>query len=149
LLAIALIFHRPIIFGVGRSVANRYAAKANLKIECSLGGTILTGLVVRNLHVVPIGPTVVESIDVDYIIGMMRQDWGFYYTFTTNLKRVPDYLDQFSSLGEEGRRVIRRRIDGLHAAIESAPKTFGWKMRSKIGTRSRWYQDVSEKSQQY
>jgi hypothetical protein len=67
LLAIVLIFHRPIIFGVGRSVANRYAARANLKIDCSLGGTIFTGLVVRNLRVVPIGPAIVESIDVDYI----------------------------------------------------------------------------------
>jgi hypothetical protein len=90
-----------------------------------------------------------KSIDTFYIVDIMRQDWGFYYTFTTNLKRVPDYLDQFSSLGDEGRRVIRGRIDGLLAAIESAPKTFGWKMRSKIGTRSRWYQEVSEKSQQY
>jgi hypothetical protein len=90
-----------------------------------------------------------KSIDTDYIVDTMRQDWGFYHTFTTNLKRVPDYLDEFSSLGEEGRRVIRGRIDGLLAAIESAPKTFGWKMRSKIGTRSRWYQEVSEKSQQY
>ncbi|MEY2490215.1 MAG: translocation and assembly module TamB, partial [Verrucomicrobiota bacterium] len=36
-------------------------------MDCSLGGTIFTGLVIRNLHVVPIGPTVVESIDVDYI----------------------------------------------------------------------------------
>lgn len=67
LFAIALIFHRQIIFGVGRSVANRYAAKENLKIDCALGGTIFTGLVVKNLHVVPIGPSVVESIDVDYI----------------------------------------------------------------------------------
>jgi hypothetical protein len=74
---------------------------------------------------------------------------GLYYTFTTSLKRVPDYLDQFTVLGEEGRRVIRGRIDGLHAAIEAAPRTLGWKMRSKIGTRSRWYQEVSEKSQQY
>ena len=67
LLAVVLIFHRPIIFGVGRSVANRYAARENMKIDCSLGGTIFTSLVVRNLHVVPIGPAVVESIDVDYI----------------------------------------------------------------------------------
>ena len=50
---------------------------------------------------------------------------------------------------KEGRRIIRGRIDGLLAAIEAAPKTFGWKMRAKIGTRSRWYQEVSEKSEQY
>ena len=90
-----------------------------------------------------------KSIDTDYIVDIMRQDWGFYYTFTTNLKRVPNYLGEFSSLGEEGRRIIRGRIDGLLAAIEAAPKTFGWKMRAKIGTRSRWYQEVSEKSEQY
>jgi len=90
-----------------------------------------------------------KSIDVDYITDMMRQDWGFYYTFTTNLKRVPDYLKEFPSLGDNGLGVIRGRINGLLQAIETAPKTFGWKMRAKIGTRSRWYQEVSEKSEQY
>jgi hypothetical protein len=54
-----------------------------------------------------------KSIDTNYIVDIMRQDWGFHYTFTTNLKRVPDFLDQFSSLGEEGRRVIRGRIEGV------------------------------------
>ena len=90
-----------------------------------------------------------KSIDVDYIIDMMRQDWGFYYTFTTNLKRVPDYLGEFSSIREDQRGVIEERINALLAAIETAPKTLGWKMRSKVGTRSRWYQEVSEKSEQY
>jgi len=74
LVALLLIFHRPIIFGLGRSVANRYAARENLKIDCSLGGTIFTGLVIRNLHVVPIGPAIVESIDVDYI----RADYSLW-----------------------------------------------------------------------
>ena len=66
-LVIALLFHRPIIFKVGRTVANHYAAKENLKIDCSLEGTIFTGLAVKNLRVVPIGPTIVESIDIDLI----------------------------------------------------------------------------------
>jgi hypothetical protein len=90
-----------------------------------------------------------KAIDVDYIVDIMRQDWGFYYTFTTNLKRVPDHLAEFSSLGEEGRDVIRSRIHALLSTIEAAPKTLGWRMRSKIGTRSRWYQEVSEKSEQF
>ena len=90
-----------------------------------------------------------KSIDVDYIIGMMRQDWGFYYTFTTNLKRVPEHLSEFPSIREDQRGVLHGRIGKLLEAIEAAPKTLGWKMRSKIGTRSRWYQEVSEKSEQY
>jgi hypothetical protein len=90
-----------------------------------------------------------KSIDVDYIIDMMRQDWGFYYTFTTNLKRVPEYLSEFSSIGDDQRSLIQDRINELLGAIETAPKTLGWKMRAKIGTRSRWYQEVSEKARQF
>ena len=49
-----------------------------------------------------------KSIDVDYIIDMMRQDWGFYYTFTTNLKRVPEHFSEFPSIREDQRGVIQR-----------------------------------------
>jgi uncharacterized protein len=63
--------------------------------------------------------------------------------------RAPEHLGEFSSIREEQRGVIHDRITKLLEAIEAAPKTIGWKMRSKIGTRSRWYQEVSEKSEQY
>ena len=54
-----------------------------------------------------------KAIDVDYIVDIMRQDWGFYYTFTTNLKRVPDHLGGVF-LARRGRRgLIRSRIDAL------------------------------------
>jgi len=90
-----------------------------------------------------------KSIETDYLVNIMRQDWGFYYTFTTNLKRVPDHFAEFPSIGEREQGVIRNRIDELLKAIETAPKTLGWKMRAKIGTRRRWYQEVSEKSEQF
>jgi hypothetical protein len=90
-----------------------------------------------------------KAIDTAYIVDMMRQDWGFYYTFTTNLKRVPEFFTEFPSIGPKEHGVIRDRIEALLNAIETAPKTLGWKMRAKIGTRSRWYQEVSDKSEQY
>jgi hypothetical protein len=90
-----------------------------------------------------------KSIDTAYIVDMMRQDWGFYYTFTTNLKRVPDYFTEFPSIGPKEHGVIRDRIEALLSAIETAPKTSGWKMRAKLGTRTRWYQEVSDKSEQF
>ena len=74
LLALVLILHRPILFRVGRAVADRYAAKANLKIDCTLEGTLFTNLIVRNLQVLPIGPAIVESIEVDYI----RADYSLW-----------------------------------------------------------------------
>lgn len=90
-----------------------------------------------------------KAIHTDYIVDLMRQDWGFYYTFTTNLKRVPEFFAEFPSLGETERGIVRARIEELLHAIEQAPKTLGWKMRAKIGTRARWYQEVSEKSAQF
>ena len=67
LVALALIFHRPILFRIGRHYVDHYAAIGNLRVDCTLEGSIFTSLVVRNLHVSPTGPTIVESIDVDYI----------------------------------------------------------------------------------
>jgi hypothetical protein len=90
-----------------------------------------------------------KSIDTSYIVDILRQDWGFYHTFTTNLKRVPEYLGEFPSIRDDQRSLIQTRINELLGAIETAPKTLGWKMRAKIGTRSRWYQEVSEKSRQF
>jgi len=73
-LALVLIFHRPILFRIGFAVANHYAAKENLKIDGTLHGTIFTNLIIRNLRVVPTGPTIVESIDVDYV----RADYSLW-----------------------------------------------------------------------
>lgn len=90
-----------------------------------------------------------KSVDVDYIVEMMRKDWGFYYTFTTNLKQVPDHIAEFPAITEDEGNIIRGRIEALLRRIEDAPKTLGWKMRAKIGTRRIWYQEVSEKSEQF
>jgi hypothetical protein len=42
-------------------------------------------------------------------------------------------------LQEEGKGRIADRIGTLLERIEQEPKSFGWKMRSKIGDRKRWY----------
>ncbi len=36
-------------------------------------------------------------------------------------------------------------LQGLLQRIEDAPKSKRWKRRAKVGTRKRWYQEVSEK----
>ena len=63
-----------------------------------------------------------KSIDVDYVIDMMRHDWGFYYTFTTNLKRVPEHLSEFPSIREDQReraaRPHRELLEGHRGGAE-------------------------------
>ncbi|PYI93436.1 MAG: hypothetical protein DME97_06800 [Verrucomicrobia bacterium] len=79
LLALTLIFHRPILFRIARAYADRYAAKANVRIDCTFEGSIFTNVAIRNLHVSPIGPTIVESIEVDYIrADYSLWDWMWY-----------------------------------------------------------------------
>jgi hypothetical protein len=36
------------------------------------------------------------------------------------------------------------RIDRLYRIIEDYPKTTKWRMRAKIGTKKKWYDDVEE-----
>jgi hypothetical protein len=43
-------------------------------------------------------------------------------------------------LQEDSKQRIADRIRALQERIEQEPKSFGWKMRSKIGDRKRWYQ---------
>src|SRR5712692_4320262 len=76
--ALLLIFHRPVLLTLGRRIARHYASGENLKIDFRVEGSVFTNLTVRNLHVVPIGSTDVESIDVDFahadynLFGLVR-----------------------------------------------------------------------------
>lgn len=90
-----------------------------------------------------------KHIDTRYICDIMARDWGFYYTFTTNLRRVPDYIAEFPAITTEEGEVIRLRVGELLEIIEAAPKSMRWRLRAKIGTRTLWYQEVTEKSAQF
>jgi hypothetical protein len=65
--ALLAIFHRPILLAIGRQVALRYAAREHLKADFRLEGNPFSNLTVRNLHAFAVGPTNIESIDIDYL----------------------------------------------------------------------------------
>jgi len=90
-----------------------------------------------------------ENIDLDYIISILSGDWGFYYTVTTNLRRVADHLPQLTAVNAEQADRISSRIDTLLQSIEEAPKSLKWRIRAKLGTRKRWYQEVADKNAIY
>ena len=83
-----------------------------------------------------------------YIAKLLAADWGFYYTVSMNLERLRRDLPA-GDLSSEQTRIIEERIEGLERVIEDEPKTRGWKMRARIGTRKRWYQEVAEKSETF
>ncbi len=94
-----------------------------------------------------------EAIDASYLAKLLSDDWGFWYTATTNLKKIHRLVSELDKFGpeagvnprkvlEKDREEIVKKIDTILEAIDNAPKSFGWKMRSKIGTKKRWYNPV-------
>jgi len=94
-----------------------------------------------------------ESIDSSYIAKILAQDWGFWYTATTNLKNLRKFIAEIDKLGSEAginperiekkdREQIANRIEAMLERIDKEPKPFGWRMREKIGTKKKWYNPV-------
>ncbi len=87
-----------------------------------------------------------SGINVGYITHIMCEDWGFYYTFTTNLGKIRTFLDQYDWIPHEGENVVENKVKRLLEAIEAKPKSSKWKLRARVGTKKQWYQDVGGES---
>lgn len=85
-----------------------------------------------------------EMVNAKYVASVLAKDWGFYYTVTTNLNRTRDYSKMLQGLSPTDLETIARRIDSLLTRIDKEEKSFGWKMRAKVGTGVKWYQAVDE-----
>jgi hypothetical protein len=94
-----------------------------------------------------------EIIDASYVAKLLSEDWGFWYTATTNLKKIQKFVLEIEKLGaevgidparlkNEELGEITDRIEKLLERIEREPKPFKWKMRAKVGTKQRWYNPV-------
>lgn len=84
-----------------------------------------------------------ETINLEIITKLLAKDWGFYYTVTTNLKKVDEFVTGYS-ISEEDKKVVKERISRLLTAIEKEPKTMAWKIRAKVGPSKKWYRDYIE-----
>jgi hypothetical protein len=84
-----------------------------------------------------------ESIDMSYVIDTLRNDWGFTYTVLENLRKTGEALGRHQVPPEIAERV-RTQIANITEQINAAPKSTRWKLRARVGTRSKWYEDVDE-----
>ena len=91
------------------------------------------------------GPGDEETINTDLIASLCAQDWGLYTTVSMTLEKLHQLLSNGDvELEKELSLVIKRRLDAIQEAMDKAPKSFSWKMRAKVGTRVRWYEEVEE-----
>jgi hypothetical protein len=91
------------------------------------------------LHDHPVEDEDGDAINGGHIARLCASDWGLWRTFTANVDALDGHLGRYDLPGESKQR-ITRRIQEVQERIEREPKTFGWKMRSKIGDRKRWYE---------
>lgn len=100
-----------------------------------------------------VGETDEETINAKYIAKLLSNDWGFWYTATTNLSKIKECVDKLEEIGskvgidpevisKEERVDISNKTAKLLEYISKEKKPMKWKLRSKIGTTKRWYKHV-------
>jgi hypothetical protein len=82
-----------------------------------------------------------ETINAKYIAEVLARDWGYYYTFTSNLEKVKNAVKGFdTNAGYE--KIITERIGKIFEYVEAEPKSLAWRLRAKIGTKKKWYVEI-------
>jgi hypothetical protein len=85
----------------------------------------------------------IESIDARYITTLLATDWGFYYTVNQNLNLLKSFLPACDWVNDK--TIVSEQVKRLQKKMEMEEKTLSWKLRSKIGTKIKWYKQVSER----
>jgi hypothetical protein len=73
----------------------------------------------------------------DEIADLCSRDWGMYTTFQKSLEALMAKAEELE--GAE-RATIVARVEKLMAIMDASPKSFGWRMRARVGERTRWYE---------
>ncbi len=81
-------------------------------------------------------------IDLVRIRAVLGADWGFCHTVERNLQDVAGLWA--SAPAPDAPYAVDAQVAALLADIEAAPKSIGWRARSRVGERVRWYEVPEE-----
>lgn len=79
-----------------------------------------------------------SGINVHYIAELTASDWGLWRT----LGMVAEHSERFALQlpGFDAAEVVADRLRRLREALDTVPKSRGWKLRARVGDRKRWYE---------
>jgi hypothetical protein len=83
------------------------------------------------------------AVDASYIARLCAQDWGMFHDVVTSIDVCERMAADFE-LGDEDLARITLNGSRLVGALDAAPKSLGWRLRARVGTRIRWHQIVEE-----
>ena len=91
-----------------------------------------------------LGPGDRERIDDAYVASLMSKDWGFWYTTQRNLEKLQEAVARYDRSRPRPSQSSPSVSSGLKTRIDDTPKGGKWKLRARVGTRARWYEEVAE-----
>jgi hypothetical protein len=116
---------------------------------------VLDALVMLGDHPLGRGDGTVDAADegaminLDRIIELTSNDWGWWRTVSGSLDTIRDVLasgieDDELATGRPRRFDLASQIAQLREAIDAAPKSVRWRLRAKVGDRVAWYAEPEE-----
>src|SRR5262249_45272736 len=83
-----------------------------------------------------------DEISLGRVTAVLGADWGFCHTAERNLGRVLELAAAEPPPGAG--HDAAAQVGAVQAAIEAAPKSRSWRLRSRIGERVKWYETPEE-----
>lgn len=84
----------------------------------------------------------VEGISLARIRSVLGRDWGFSHTVERNALKVAELWTREPVPGAAND--VAAQVRSLLGAIDAAPKSRAWRLRSRVGERIRWYETPEE-----
>jgi len=79
-----------------------------------------------------------SGVNSAYIAELAASDWGLWRTLGMVAERAERFALELP--GFEAAELVAERLRHLREELDNVPKTRGWKLRSRIGDRKRWYE---------
>ncbi len=83
-----------------------------------------------------------EGIGLHRVRSVLGRDWGFNHTVERNLQKVGELWSREPV--PAATHDVAAQVASLQRAIEDAPKSRAWRLRSRVGERIRWYETPEE-----
>lgn len=79
-----------------------------------------------------------SGVNSAYIAGLTASDWGLWRTLGMVAERSEQFVLELPDFPPK--EVVADRLRRLRVELNTIPKTRGWKLRSRVGDRKRWYE---------
>ncbi len=83
-----------------------------------------------------------DLLNVKRLCDVFARSWGFYYGACLNIERIGNLLQKNPALVNGSGTLATGRLDALIEVARNSRKTVFWTLRSVIGPRFKWFDDI-------